>query len=366
MTKSDITKTIISSDYILSNIHAIFPESVFLDRRYNILRASINVCTEFGYSLYELVGQPVSILEASGNLKELLRDKLTCGHFTDEPISILTRGGANVFCSVSGFYLGLLCDSSEIIVLRFNSKKELEDLDEKLQQTRNQIDQFIYRAAHDLRGPLATMQGLLNLLKMRSNDEDVDNFIHMIDAHAKKLDERLGQLVYLAQVEEQLEQPLFRLEFSAVETSLRRVIEKNAFVDFLELIVCPVHPVVTGYNELQIKAILANLLMYVLAVPKTTSHNVIEISASDVNHLLTIVMTSRGFSTSIEMERDFNNINASRYLDVMQSPKFTHLFAAQKLALKAHALVSLEVIDGTTFEISISMPKIGQGLNVPA
>jgi signal transduction histidine kinase len=357
MKSNDITKTIISPQYILNNLHSIFPDSVFLNRHFNILGVSLDLCTQLGYGLNELLGKPIYMLEQTGRLQNFLHDQLAGGHFADQSIEIFTRHGDSVRYSVSGFYMGLLTDNSDIIILRFNNKKELADLDEKLEKTRHQIDNFIYRSAHDLRGPLATMQGLLNLLKTRKDDGDVDNFIHLIDAHGKKLDERLGQLVYLAQVEEEFEQPSYDFKLSDFETSLREIIAKNAFVDFLELIIGPANVVVSGYNEVQITSMMGNLLLYILAIPRTASHNVILVSAKEVNNVLTIELRSHGFETDLTMEHDFNHINASRYVDVLQSSKFTHLFAAQKVAIQLHALVSLEMIDGETFEISATIPK---------
>ncbi|HZI25050.1 MAG TPA: histidine kinase dimerization/phospho-acceptor domain-containing protein, partial [Chryseolinea sp.] len=92
---------------------------------------------------------------------------------------------------------GLISDINNKIIL-IVKKTEVVATIENPENTRIEIDQFIYRAAHDLRGPLATIKGLIDLIKIRENNDELDRLIQLVDSHANVLDERLFQLAYMA------------------------------------------------------------------------------------------------------------------------------------------------------------------------
>jgi light-regulated signal transduction histidine kinase (bacteriophytochrome) len=355
----DITRKIISSEFIQNNIYSLFPDSLFLDKDFNILGLSENIYRHLGFQAEELRGKSVSILENSGHLADALRVRLQNGYFNDEIISMRKQDGSTIPYVVSGFYLGMLTEYSGLIVLRCINRHEVEEIDRKLRQTKLQIDNFIYRTAHDLRGPLATIQGLVNLLKMRKDNSEVDRFTDMIEVHGKKLDERLHQLMYLAKVDEPIQAPNFSLIVSELETALRKTIENNAFVDFLELIVTAQTPILHGYDEVQIRSMLTNILLYILTLPKCSTSSFIRINVIENFSDLKLTIKAEGFETDPDIRRSIHEIDPSTYTDLLQSSKFTYLFAAQKIALPLKALISVDHVgtDNEQFTISIPKPK---------
>jgi hypothetical protein len=353
----DITRTLISSDFIAENIHALFPDSLFLDKDFKILGLSSNICQHLGYHNDALRGKSVSFFKPGGQLEQDLRDRLRKGYFNDETFQLSRHDGKTATYSVSGFYLGLLTDSSNLIVLRCINKAKIEEMEWMLGQTKSHIDNFIYRAAHDLRGPLATMQGLMNLLKGRKDNSEVDRFIDLLDMHGKKLDERLHHMVYLAKIDDEIVPPTLTLDFSKLETELRKTIEKNAFVDFLELTVLSKTPKVSGYNEIQIHSILTNILRYILSLPTCNVSSFIRVTATETLNGLTITLKADGFVTDPDVEKTLREIDGSRYTEILQSPKFTYLFAAQKVALLSKAFISLDQLGKDCEQITVWVPK---------
>jgi hypothetical protein len=356
-TDNDITGRVITSDYVINNIYSLFPESVFLNSDFTILGLSINISHELGYGVEELKGKSVSCLEESGYLSDVLNNRLRGGVFNHEVVSIRRKTGGTIKYSISGFYLGILTECSGVIVLRFVNREHVDAIEYKLKQTRTQIDNFIYRTAHDLRGPLATMQGLVNLLKIRKDDSEVDRFTNLLQAHGTTLSERLNQLVYLAKAEETLDQPCFELRVDKLETELRRIIERQAFVDFLDLVVCSTDQPIRGYNEIQITSILTNLVLYILSLPGDTTSNLIGIEACENFGLLTITIKFEGFECDDTIANNLSDLNTSRYVDLLQSSRYTYLFAAQKIALQLKALITVDFITENGQQLSILIPK---------
>ena len=269
----DITRKIISSSYISDNLHNFFPDSVFLDRDYNIVAITPEIGLRWGYRPDDLKGKSLSIL-CNTDLLAWLSGRLVPGFFVNERLTIMQRSGMEVEYVVSGFYLGILGPTSDLIILRFDPQSEVADLNVKLNETRSQIDNFIYRTAHDLRGPLATIQGLVYLLNLREDDSEVNNFISMINANCKKLEERLTHLVYISKAHEEFTLPSFQLRVSDLETALRKTVERNSFVNYLKLWISSSHEVIEGYNEVLTLSVINNLLMYILSLPLSVPGNI--------------------------------------------------------------------------------------------
>jgi hypothetical protein len=356
--ETDITRKLISRDYVYNNIYSLFPDSLFLDKDFRIIGLSVNIQRTLGYSIKEIEGKSISHIESSGHFEDVLRQQLQNGYFNDKKIHVNKKRGGTICYSVSGFYLGILAgEGSGLIILRFNNQEELENLDHTLRQTKSQVDDFIYRTAHDLRGPLATIQGLVNLLKMRKDDVEVDRFIYMIEANSKILDERLHQMVYLAKIDEHVEQATYEFKFSALETELRKIIGSSPFIDFHDFTVTSPEAEIHGYDEIQIRLIAENIILYILSRPRGNTKSCIRIQVSENHDMLTITINVEGFVADPEVHEQMKEINTSMYIDLLRSSKLTYLFAAQKIALQSKALISIDFIGMENQQISVIIPK---------
>ncbi|HEY0653726.1 MAG TPA: histidine kinase dimerization/phospho-acceptor domain-containing protein [Chryseosolibacter sp.] len=355
--KTDITGHLISSDYILDNINFLFPDSIFLGNDLTILGLSLSVSEELGFTASELKGKPVSFLVEGDGFSTILVKALRNGIFNDEIVSLRKKTGGNIKYSISGFYLGLLTDSSDGIVLRLANREQVDAVEAKLKQTKRLIDDFIYRTAHDLRGPLATMQGLVNLLKIRKDDNEVDTFLHIIDSHASLLADRLNQLVYVAAAEESIGDPTFELRTDVLETEIRRVIERQGLIDFLDFIIGSESSCISGYNEIQVMSAVTNLVLYILSLPRNSSTNLIKIDFNDNFRMLVITMRFEGFEFDSTLERKLTEIYTARYIDLLQSSKFTYLYAAQKVAVQMKALITVDGTSQGAQQLSVLIPK---------
>jgi signal transduction histidine kinase len=75
------------------------------------------------------------------------------------------------------------------------AEKERVRMLEQLLFTNNELNTFLYKATHDLRGPLTSIMGLANLASRDENMPQVGTFIHMISECTTKLDEILVSLI---------------------------------------------------------------------------------------------------------------------------------------------------------------------------
>lgn len=68
-------------------------------------------------------------------------------------------------------------------------------IERKIKKTNQELQTFIYRASHDLRGPLASILGILNICKLENEPKNTYEYLNLIETCTKKLDETLLSLV---------------------------------------------------------------------------------------------------------------------------------------------------------------------------
>lgn len=74
----------------------------------------------------------------------------------------------------------------------------------KLQDANAELKTFIYRSSHDIRQPVSSILGLIELTKKQLNNSDATPLIEMMDSCAKRLDNILLQLIEVIRVKDDL------------------------------------------------------------------------------------------------------------------------------------------------------------------
>ena len=73
--------------------------------------------------------------------------------------------------------------------------EELSALNELLQEKNKELDDFIYKSAHDLRGPIARLKGLSQLISMEyPNGYDISKHLNHLEQSANQMDIMLKRL----------------------------------------------------------------------------------------------------------------------------------------------------------------------------
>jgi signal transduction histidine kinase len=74
----------------------------------------------------------------------------------------------------------------------------------ELEATNKELNTFIYKAAHDLRGPLCSIMGLTNLADKEGETENLKDYIHKISESTLKLDAILLSLIDVMSIKDTL------------------------------------------------------------------------------------------------------------------------------------------------------------------
>jgi signal transduction histidine kinase len=346
---------LISYKTIRELLPTIFIDSIVVDQHFNIIIIIQNILDYLGYTNEESIFRNINYFACDEDLASTLHTELSSGFFSGVNAMLFNKSKQRIEVCISGFYSGLLSPISEYIILKFDNLSEYKSAKVKLQQKSAELDDFIYHAAHDLRGPLATMKGLINLIKLRNDEIELDSLVAMLDAHAQKMDERLFQLVYLAQSDKVLDAPQGVVNFSVLETRLRKIIEKNAFVDFLELHFSAATPVLAGLNESLVYGLTENLLMYILSLPMNGAQSQITFKIETQTDHLRLNIIAEGFEICDSYKEAFDHPEFI-YTDLIRYPELINLYAAQKQSGHLNAEITTSIISKENQRLEVLIP----------
>ncbi len=79
----------------------------------------------------------------------------------------------------------------ELYTTRFLLKRKVKELE----KTNDELNRFVYSTSHDLRSPLASIMGILNLAKMENSVTDPNNYMGMIDVCVNKMDSFIQKII---------------------------------------------------------------------------------------------------------------------------------------------------------------------------
>ena len=118
----------------------------------------------------------------------------------DQPISLSQTAKTDRI----DFYLSKPCDEFEFATTVKNAaglysmQAELKEKNLLLQKTRNELEKFVYSISHDLKSPLMSVKGIVNLAKTETEYKGQE-YLTMIEKSIHKLDLLLGKSVHYYQ-----------------------------------------------------------------------------------------------------------------------------------------------------------------------
>jgi signal transduction histidine kinase len=351
----DFTQKLISESSLRNHLTSIFVDSIILKNGFRIALVSKRILEILGFEMSELYDSDISTLTVNNSFGKELERELARGFFDQLQISLKTKRGQIISFNISGFYLGLISDLNGYVVLTIKALNTTDYLNHSLEESRKELDEFIYRAAHDLRGPLATIRGLANIMKLEKDANQMIQLIGMLEKHAEKLDDRLFKLLYLAETG-QSDGSNDSIDFDVLETSLRATLEESMGVDYADFHFEHGGGHVEGIHGQLVISMLNNILLYLITLPKTATN---ELVFSVMRHKIGIQFTihSQGFIGNHEIRQAINQ-TGSVYSNMLTYTHLINYYAAQKIARKINASIQINFIRDQDQHISIFIPFI--------
>lgn len=136
---------------------------------------------------YFFVAFPLTLL----TLLVVFKFDLLPGIQFESPINVDAFFALNIFSSAA---VTVICVNF-MQALNASSEKELKELAEevhgkniRLEKTNAELDRFLYSTSHDLRSPLSSIKGLVNIARMETSDEKMQRYFTMMIDRVDKLD----------------------------------------------------------------------------------------------------------------------------------------------------------------------------------
>lgn len=355
----ELSSLIISMDEIIGKLNSFFTDSVILKMNYDIQALGSEVESLTGFSSGELCGRAFSGICADHKLRQTIEEEIKQGYFDGVVTSFLNRKNEPVKVCLSGFYLGLISDINGYIILKVKLLEDNSFLKKELVTKKRELDSFIYRTAHDLRGPIATIKGLVNLLKMRQGDHEVDELTSLIEVHANKLDDRLFKLLYVADENCEAEDCHGVIHFPSLKYVLQKTLEDNFQIDNTVFDFIASEQDLHYINECRLTQLLNNVLLYIIGLPiatiPTEGKIIIAIDFEILTNKLNVRIRAKGFLAS-EKIKEIMYQPISLYNDILNYPFLFNYYVAQREARQLNGILSIDFTQKDEQILLLSIP----------
>jgi nitrogen-specific signal transduction histidine kinase len=167
-----------------------FPDYIFLDNNYHIHLAGTTIEEQLHYCYGSLRNKDINFLSDDVDLKSALTAQVESD--TVEWRSYYFKGkGLRILVEVSCFKMAE--EAGNMVSLKMRSPRNV------LQDPRSaEADKLTYWIAHNLRGPLATIQGLIHLAQIENTREEIKSYLTYMAHHSKRLEEKIKLMMRLA------------------------------------------------------------------------------------------------------------------------------------------------------------------------
>ncbi|MDN5204727.1 ATP-binding protein [Fulvivirgaceae bacterium BMA10] len=138
----------------------------------------------------------------------------------------------------------ILTVSSEITP-RIEAENKLKESNQQLKKVNTELDHFVYRASHDLRAPLASILGFINLVKLEKDEANLEDYMTRINEQILKLDGFIKEIIDYSRISRSepeyqpidfkglIEEVFDSLEFYNSEKKLDKKIDIKGEVEFV-------------------------------------------------------------------------------------------------------------------------------------
>jgi signal transduction histidine kinase len=239
--------------------------------------------------------------------REVTYTNLEPGNYTFSVIASNNDGiwndqGASISFSIQPFFyqssIFLISSGLLFALILFGIYKwrvnDIEKRNKELQKVNSELDKFVYSASHDLRAPLASVLGIVNIARIDRDDENQKNYLTLIEKSIKKLDGFISDIINFSR-NARLEITNSEIDFEAI---IHDVFDDLKYLDENSRISRHVSAVGTGKfftDPLRVKIILSNLISNSFKYFNTNAKNpFIEVRIKYDSHIALIKVIDNG------------------------------------------------------------------------
>jgi signal transduction histidine kinase len=174
------------------------------------------------------------------------------------------------------------------------AEKEREEILEKMLLTNNELNTFVYKATHDLRGPLTSIMGLTKLAEREENKSHSGAYLKMIAESTQKLDDILVSLIETMAIKN-AELKITEIYFNALIDGILKSLEFSDGFDRIAIQITVAHHRKFYSDEKILGSVLQNVIENAVKYQNhSNSSPFVHVSVTDHENLLRIEVTDNG------------------------------------------------------------------------
>jgi signal transduction histidine kinase len=198
----------------------------------------------------------------------------------------------SVFAMVFSMY-NMDVINKQIDQVRLETLKELEQKNKELELANDELDHFVYSASHDLKAPLSSILGLINIAKYEVKDDKIMDYFVRIENRVDRLTLFIKEVIEISRNS--------RTDIKAEPVDLNQlideIIENNNYIEGMEKIDFNKKIEVDGsilIDKARLEVILNNVISNAIKYSDAKKESKIEISADKTKSQYKITIKDNG------------------------------------------------------------------------
>ena len=183
----------------LSNLSSNGPIPIFeLNRSGMIVFANEEFGHLIGYPKREIVGRKVEEVLQAVDGEEALDFHRSRREGVE--VNIYKADKSNLSLRINTSPYGVNGSSYEGLIITANDITGRIEVERQLRERNEQMDLFLYKATHDLKGPLASVKGILNIALQDCHQPEIRDYLQMALTSTDRLDQALIDLLHVTRL----------------------------------------------------------------------------------------------------------------------------------------------------------------------
>lgn len=172
-----------------------------------------------GYWISKRLSEPIA------RLSRLVDDALNSR--SEKRTDFTMRNAANEINTLTSSFILLMDQARDQMKDIRGKSKELKTKNKQLRALNRELDNFLYSTAHDLRSPLSSLLGLINLMRYENKDGSLKEYLTMMEKSIHRSEYFIGQIVHFSKNKRMKIAP----EPIHLDVLIDEIFEQNSFVE---------------------------------------------------------------------------------------------------------------------------------------
>lgn len=238
--------------------------------------------------------------------------------------------------------------------------QELENKNQELQKVNIDLDNFIYTASHDLKAPIANIEGLLTALFEDIKDTDLDDIKKMVLLSIEKFKNTVHDLTEISKVQKEISEDISLVNFGAllgeIEEDIHASVKESQAKLLTDFKVPDIH-----FSKKNLRSILYNLVSNAIKYRSPDRVPAVEISTYKKGNHIVLKVSDNGLGFNPSYQNKIFGMFKRLHQHVEGSG--VGLYIVKRIVENSGGKIEVQSqIDvGTTFEVYFKINKIANG-----